>query len=50
MPLIVSYPEHEKIKALLITLSPENLVALNPTVLHETYHTLVYYLEWVQGF
>lgn len=42
-----SYPEHEKVKDLLITLSPENLVALNPTVLHETYHTLVYYSEWV---
>ena len=41
------YPEHEKVKDLLITLSPENLVALNPTVLHEVYHTLVYYSEWV---
>jgi predicted nucleic acid-binding protein len=41
------YPEHEKVKDLLITLSPENLVALNPTVLHEAYHTLVYYSEWV---
>jgi hypothetical protein len=28
-------------------LSSENLVALNPTVLHEVYHTLVYYAEWV---
>lgn len=41
------YPEHEKVKDLLIALSPENLVALNPTVLHETYHTLVYYSKWV---
>ena len=41
------YPEHEKVKDLLISLSPENLVALNPTVLHEAYHTLVYYSEWV---
>jgi predicted nucleic acid-binding protein len=41
------YPEHEKVKDLLITLSPENLVALNPTVLNEAYHTLVYYSEWV---
>jgi predicted nucleic acid-binding protein len=40
------YPEHEKVKDLLITLSPENIVALNPTVLHEAYHTLVYYSEW----
>jgi predicted nucleic acid-binding protein len=41
------YPEHEKVKDLLITLSPENLVALNPTVLHEAYQTLIYYSEWV---
>ena len=41
-----AYPEHEKVKDLLITLSPERIVALNPTVLHETYHTLVFYLEW----
>ena len=41
------YPEHEKVKYLLITLAPENLVVLNPTVLHEAYHTLVYYSEWV---
>ena len=40
------YPEHEKIKDLLITLTQESLVALNPTVLHEAYHTLVYYSEW----
>lgn len=40
------YLEHEKVKHLLFTLSPENFVALNPTVLHETYHTLVFYLEW----
>jgi predicted nucleic acid-binding protein len=41
-----SYPENKKVKDLLTTLSPENMVAINPTVLHETYHTLVYYLEW----
>jgi predicted nucleic acid-binding protein len=40
------YPEHEKVKNLLITLSPENQVALNPTVIHETYHTLVFYSKW----
>ena len=40
------YPEHEKVKNLLITLSQENQVALNPTVLHETYHTIVFYSEW----
>jgi predicted nucleic acid-binding protein len=40
------YPEHEKVKNLLIDLSPENIVAINPTVLHEAYHTLVYYSQW----
>ncbi len=42
-----SYPENKKVKDLLTTLSNENMVALNPTVLHEAYHTLVYYLEWM---
>ena len=42
-----AYPEHEKVKYLLLTLSTENRIALNPTVLHEAYHTLVYYLEWM---
>jgi len=41
-----AYSEHEDVKDLLINLSPENTVALNPTVLHETYHTLVFSLEW----
>ncbi len=41
-----SYPENEKVRDLLTSLSAENMVALNPTVLHEAYHTLVYYLEW----
>jgi len=41
-----AYPEHERVKDLLTTLSPENRVAINPTILHEAYHTLVYYLEW----
>jgi predicted nucleic acid-binding protein len=41
-----AYPEHENVRHLLLNLSPENLIALNPTVLHEAYHTLVNYLEW----
>jgi predicted nucleic acid-binding protein len=41
-----SYPENKIVKDLLTALSSENMVALNPTVLHEAYHTLVYYLEW----
>jgi len=42
-----AYPENEKVKDLLTTLSPEKRVAINPTVLHEAYHTLVFYLEWI---
>jgi predicted nucleic acid-binding protein len=41
-----AYPEHKKVKDLLLTLSSENIIALNPTILHEAYHTLVYYLQW----
>jgi len=37
-----AYPEHKKLKNLLTNLSQENVVAINPTVLHETYHTLVF--------
>jgi predicted nucleic acid-binding protein len=42
----VDYPEHEPVKDLLVNLSPDNLVVLNPTVIHEAYHVLVFYLEW----
>jgi predicted nucleic acid-binding protein len=30
------------VKDLLLSLSPEKSIAVNPTVIHETYHTLVY--------
>jgi predicted nucleic acid-binding protein len=42
-----AYPEHKFLSKLLLDLSPENTIALNPTVLHETYHTLVFYLQWL---
>ncbi|MCD6443910.1 hypothetical protein J7L70_02765 [Candidatus Bathyarchaeota archaeon] len=42
-----AYPEHERLKGLLLNLSPEHRVAVNPTILHETYHTLVYGQKWV---
>jgi predicted nucleic acid-binding protein len=42
-----AYPEHEKLRNLLINLSPENRVAINPTILHETYQTLVFGQKWV---
>ncbi len=42
-----AYPEHDKLKDLLLNLSPENTVAINPTVLHETYHVLVFSQKWL---
>jgi len=42
-----SYPEHEKVADLFLNLSSENVVAMNPTTLHEAYHTLVFGQKWV---
>jgi predicted nucleic acid-binding protein len=42
-----AYPEHTHLSYLLLNLSPDNIIALNPTVIHETYHTLVNYSEWL---
>ena len=42
-----AYPEHDSLKHLLLNLSSDNTVALNPTVIHETYHVLVFYLQWI---
>ena len=42
-----AYPEHKKLKNLLLNLSSENIVAINPTVLHETYHVLVFSQKWL---
>lgn len=44
-----AYPEHKKLRSLLVNLSQENAAAINPTVLHETYHTLVFSQKWVPG-
>lgn len=41
-----AYPEHEKVKDLLFTLSSESRAALNPTIIHEAYHTLVLSQKW----
>ena len=41
-----TYPEHNSLSDLLDNLSPENMVALNPTVFHESFHVLVFYLQW----
>ena len=42
-----AYSEHEELKGLLFSLSPENRLAINPTTLQETYHTLVCSQKWV---
>ena len=41
-----AYPEHEKLKDLLVDVSAENKIALNPTTIHEAYHTLVFSQKW----
>ncbi len=41
-----AFPEHMKASAILKRLSPLFRVAINPTVVHETYHTLVYKQKW----
>ena len=37
-----AYAEHPRAKDLLLSLSNENTLAINPTVIHESYHTLVH--------
>lgn len=44
-----AYPEHGRLKGLLLGLSPEKRVAVNPTVIHEAYHALVFGQKWVPG-
>jgi predicted nucleic acid-binding protein len=41
-----AYPEHRVCRKYLTELSSEKQVALNPTVVHETYHVLVYGQKW----
>ena len=42
-----AYSEHKNAVSLLVDLSPEKMIAINPTVFHETYHVLVFYSEWL---
>ncbi len=42
-----AYPEHERLRDLLLNLSPEERLAINPTIIQEAYHTLVYGQKWV---
>lgn len=41
-----AFEEHKKASSILKRLSPRFKVAINPTVLHESYHTLVYKQKW----
>lgn len=43
-----AFPEHARVSKLLTDLAPESMVAINPTVLHESYHTLVYHQKWTK--
>jgi predicted nucleic acid-binding protein len=42
-----AYVEHKKTKELLLNLSSENRIAVNPTIIHEAYHVLVYSQKWL---
>lgn len=41
-----AFPEHPRAASILKQISRNFRVAVNPTVLHETYHTLVYKQRW----
>jgi predicted nucleic acid-binding protein len=43
-----AYPENEKVTGLLLNLSPDNKISVNPTTIHEAYHTLVYSQKWLE--
>ncbi len=40
------YPENKQLNGLLLNLSPENKIAINPTTIHETYNVLVFGEKW----
>ncbi len=41
-----AFPENNRCKKILLGASAENKLGLNPTVLHESYHTLVFDQKW----
>ncbi len=41
-----AFPEHRKFADIWEKLSAEFMIGINPTVLHEAYHTLVYSQKW----
>ncbi len=42
-----AFPENRHCKKILLEASAESKVGLNPTVVHEAYHTLVYGQKWI---
>ncbi len=40
------YPENKQLNDLLLNLSLENRIAINPTTVHEAYHVLVFGEKW----
>jgi Predicted nucleic-acid-binding protein, contains PIN domain len=40
------YPENKQLNDLLLNLSSENKIAINPTAIHEAYHVLVFGEKW----
>lgn len=40
------YPENKQLNDLLLKLSTENKIAINPTTIHEAYHVLVFGHKW----
>lgn len=44
-----SYPEYGDLHHILLDLGEKNRISLNPTVVHEAYHTLVFSQKWVPG-
>lgn len=41
------FPEHVHVESLLLGLSSTNRVAVNPTILHESYHVLVFSQKFI---
>ncbi len=44
-----AFPENQRCKKTILGLSAESKIGLNPTVLHEAYHVLVFDQEWDPG-
>ncbi len=43
-----TFSEHKKAKSLIMnTIRSKQKISVNPTIIHETYHTLVYRQKWV---